>query len=39
MTMLNGLGPNISHQVALLVAEYQLNMELLSNSVWGQLPS
>ena len=39
MKMLNGVGPNISHQAALLVTEYQLNIELLSNSLWGPLPS
>lgn len=39
MKMLNDVGPNFSLQVALLVAEYQLNVELLHNSLWGQLAS
>lgn len=39
MNMLNGVGPNSSHKIALLVTEYQLNIELLSNSLWGQLCS
>lgn len=39
MKVLNDLGLNISHQVALLVTQYQLNVEMLSSSLWGQLPS
>jgi len=39
MKMLNDVGPNISCQVALLVTECQLTVELLSNCLWGQLPS
>lgn len=39
MKMLRGVVPYISHQVALPVAEYQLNIELQSNSRWDPLPS
>lgn len=38
MKMLNDVGTNFSLQVALLVTQYQLNIELLCNSLWGQLP-
>lgn len=39
MKVLSDVVPYISHQVALPVAEYQLNIELLSSSRWGPLPS